>query len=68
MRLTINGQVEDIAAETLGLVTYLSEKKINPQTVAIELNHEVISKSVYATTLIKEGDVIEIVRFVGGGC
>ncbi len=68
MRLTINGQVEDIAGEALGLVMYLEQMKISPETVAVELNDVVISKNAYATTLIKEGDVIEIVRFVGGGC
>ncbi len=34
---------------------------------AIELNGEVVRKTLYDTTPLKEGDCLEIVRLVGGG-
>jgi sulfur carrier protein len=35
--------------------------------VAIELNLEILPKSDYGTTLLCDGDRVEIVQFVGGG-
>jgi sulfur carrier protein len=35
--------------------------------IAVEKNGEIIPKSQYATTILNENDVLEIVTFVGGG-
>ena len=34
---------------------------------AVELNEEILPKAEYAETVLKDGDVLEIVNFVGGG-
>ncbi len=41
--------------------------KINSQNVLVEVNREVVVKSDYSATVLKEGDEIELIRFVGGG-
>ena len=38
------------------------------QRIAVELNEEILPKANYAATVLKDGDVVEIVNFVGGGC
>lgn len=35
--------------------------------VACELNGRIVGRDAYAATVLEEGDVLEIVRFVGGG-
>lgn len=35
--------------------------------IAVEYNYEILSKSKYGETQIKDGDIIEVVSFVGGG-
>jgi thiazole synthase len=35
--------------------------------VAVELNREIVKKDVYGTTVIKEGDSVEVVSFMQGG-
>jgi thiamine biosynthesis protein ThiS len=35
--------------------------------VVVELNRGVVAREAHATTLLKEGDAVEIVQFVGGG-
>ena len=45
--------------ETLGLA---------PERIAIELNQSVVRRSEWSTTELREGDRIEVVHFVGGGC
>ena len=36
--------------------------------IAIEINRQIIPRSEFATRLITDGDVIEIVHAIGGGC
>jgi len=41
--------------------------EIDVRLVAVEQNLEIVPKADYSTRLIREGDSIEIVQFVGGG-
>ena len=38
-----------------------------PPRVAVELNRDILPRDQFAETLLKEGDRLEIVQFVGGG-
>ena len=51
----------------LSLSEYLEQLGINPQIVAVEHNGEIIRRERYAETRLNAGDVLEIVRMVGGG-
>jgi len=66
MKIVINGQEREVGAGTsvVGLVGTLG---LDPRNVAVELNREIIKKPAYASTVLKEGDNLEIVHFVGGG-
>ena len=65
MNLIINGELRDVAAETLsGLVQHLAMK---PDRVAIELNRQIVPRELWPQTPLTEGDRLEIVQFVGGG-
>lgn len=64
--IRINGV--DIDKTELPLMQYLEENSIQPQRIAVELNEEILPKSEYSATVLKDGDVVEIVNFVGGGC
>ena len=63
--ICING--EKIEKEEIKISSYLEENKINPQRIAVELNGEILPKSKYGDTVLKDGDIVEIVNFVGGG-
>lgn len=63
--ICING--EKIEKEEIKLSSYLEENGINPQRIAVELNGEILPKAQYSNTVLKDGDVVEIVNFVGGG-
>ena len=64
--IRINGV--DIDKIEISLMQYLEENSISPQRIAVELNEEILSKANYADAVLKDGDVVEIVNFVGGGC
>ncbi|WP_405353720.1 sulfur carrier protein ThiS [Ruminococcus sp.] len=64
--IRINGV--NIDKNELSLMQYLEENSIMPQRIAVELNEEILPKASYNSTILKDGDVVEIVNFVGGGC
>ena len=61
----INGKNTSADGKTVS--QYLEEANFNPQTIAVELNEEILPKSQYDKTVLKDGDVLEVVSFVGGG-
>ena len=46
------------------LLVYL---KLPAKKIAIERNREIISKSTYNTVRLNDGDIMEIIHFIGGG-
>ena len=61
----INGTKE--AAEGKSISEYLSERNYQPAYVAVECNEEIVPKAEYEKRILKDGDVVEVVSFVGGG-
>ncbi len=61
----INGKKED--ADGMVLQEYLVRNGYPPAGIAVECNEEMVAKSRYAEYILKDGDVVEIVSFVGGG-
>ncbi len=66
MTITLNGQKKDVpdGITVLGLLKHLS---IEHQRVAVERNDEIVKKAFYAETVLREGDSLEVVSFMGGG-
>lgn len=64
--IIVNGK-ETETPKTVTMEEYLKGKHYRINQIAVELNHEILPKSRYASTMLKDGDVIEIVSFVGGG-
>ena len=66
IKLQINGKPVELE-QPVPLVLYIEQLGVNPRTVAVELNGEIIERSRFAATMLKDGDRVEIVRMVGGG-
>lgn len=66
MQLTINGEFRTINAAAT-VAELLRSLALDPRAVVVELNREIIRRPAIATTPVAEGDVVEIVHFVGGG-
>lgn len=62
----INGKE---AADVCGMTVtqYLSANNYNPKHIVVELNEEILPKTEYDSTAIADGDVVEILSFMGGG-
>lgn len=66
MRVTVNGMRQEVPPETT-VAQLLTELKILPERVVVEINLAVIGREHYPRHSLKEGDRIEIIGFVGGG-
>lgn len=64
--LQVNGKRIELDAPTL-LTAYLEILGVTPRGVAVEHNGMIIERDAYSTTTLRDGDVLEIVRMVGGG-
>lgn len=65
--ITLNGDEYAIDGP-LTISGLLTKLDIDPRRVAVERNFVIVKRDQYASTEIVEGDEIEIVNFVGGGC
>jgi sulfur carrier protein len=66
LTIRLNGEPYEIAGPVT-ISALLARLQIDPRRVAVEHNITVVKKVRYDTTVINEGDEIEIVNLVGGG-
>ena len=66
MIVQINGENKEVT-DGLSVSQLLDQLGIRPGRVVVELNRDVVSRDALQAVLLKEGDVVEIVHFVGGG-
>ena len=66
MQITLNGDPFELAGE-LTVTALLQQLKIDPRRVAVELNLAVLKRATFDQTIVRAGNEVEIVNFVGGG-
>ena len=66
MFITLNGEPYELEAP-MSIIDLLTKLDIDPRRVAIEHNLIVIKRERYDSTVVADGDSVEVVRFVGGG-
>ena len=68
MNLIINGESREFPEPALTLSALILERLgMKADRVAVELNRRIASRGEWESTLVKDGDRLEIVHFVGGG-
>ena len=69
MRLKVNGNDEDVTGiNSITIIDLLTKRDVNPEMVSVEVNDRIIKKEEFTSTLLKEGDRLEFLYFMGGGC
>ena len=66
MKIRINGEEKQIA-DGLSVNALLESLQIRPGRVVVERNRDIVQRDSFGATILAEGDVLEIVHFVGGG-
>jgi len=68
MKITINGNAEELKQDSLTVTELLKEKDVDmPEMVSVEYNGEILDRDKFDTTTVKEGDAVEFLYFMGGG-
>ena len=66
MQIQLNGAAFELAAAQT-IASLLEQLQLGERRVAVELNLELVPRSLHASTELNQGDVLEIVHAIGGG-
>lgn len=66
MQLTVNGRELELPVGST-VAELIAELALDPRTLAVERNLELVPRDQHAQTCLEEGDRIEVVTLVGGG-
>lgn len=66
LKVVINGDNISVASGA-SVESVIGSYGLLPQATAVQRNDQIVPRSAYGSTVLEEGDVIELVRFVGGG-
>jgi thiamine biosynthesis protein thiS len=64
--MKVNGEIFEFR-EGMTVSNLIAEMGFSEAMVAVELNLDILPRDSFSSTVLKENDCIEIVRFVGGG-
>ncbi len=67
LRLTVNGIERNWSADETTLAQIVCRLNLEGKRIAVELNGEIVPKSRYSVTHLRNGDKLEVVAAVGGG-
>jgi len=66
MKLLVNGKELEMK-ENITVSELLKELKVEDKTMATAVNMQVVKKENWKTYILKEGEKVELLQFVGGG-
>ena len=66
MRLTVNGEGRELGSGVT-VSGLLDDLGIDPVTVVVEINLEILKRAEHPARILAEGDSVEIIRMVDGG-
>jgi thiamine biosynthesis protein ThiS len=64
--ITLNGEARELPTG-LTLLALLERFALDPRAVVVERNRAIVRRPALGETRVEQGDVIELVHFVGGG-
>jgi thiamine biosynthesis protein ThiS len=64
--LTVNGKQETLDREA-SVEEVLRRLGVEPAAVAVEVNRKIVPRKLHSTCVLRDGDQVEVVTFVGGG-
>ena len=66
LQIVVNGDERRVPGPAT-LLDLLAHLELDPRTVVVELNREIVRRPRLGETSLSQGDSIELVHFVGGG-
>jgi sulfur carrier protein len=66
VHVIVNEEPRKLPAEAT-LAELVALLGLGPRRIAVEVNREIVPRASYASTILHDGDQVEIIHFVGGG-
>jgi thiamine biosynthesis protein ThiS len=66
VHITLNGESREVPGPS-SVTALLASLEIDARRVAVEHNLVIIKRAAFDATIVREGDTVEVVNFVGGG-
>ena len=66
MKIIVNGESRQVP-DDMGVPQLLEMLELTGRRLALEINHEIVPRSHFATQRLHAGDRVEIVQAIGGG-
>jgi thiamine biosynthesis protein ThiS len=66
MLITVNGQPREVR-EHITLLDLMRQLGVKPEITAAQRNSDAVNRKAVDTTVLMDGDAIELIRIVGGG-
>ena len=67
MKITVAGEKKEVADGITVAALIEQENVETPQYVTVSVNEEVLEAGTFESTVLKEGDEVEFLYFMGGG-
>ncbi len=68
MKITVSGEAKEVK-DGITISELLEQEKVEmPEYVSVSVNEEFAQRSDFDTQKLKDGDVVEFLYFMGGGC
>jgi len=65
MKIKVNGR--EIVFYKFTIMDLISQYRMDPGKIVVEKNGEIVHRDQYSSEALKDDDIVEIARFVGGG-
>jgi thiamine biosynthesis protein ThiS len=66
MRVTLNGESRELT-DGITVADLVAQLELTRRRIAIEINRDLVPRDAFDERMLEDGDVIEIVHFIGGG-
>lgn len=67
MKITVNEELQEVR-EAISIGDLIKDNNIEKhEMVSVQLNEEFVDRDDFGTTILKEGDIIDFLYFMGGG-
>ncbi len=67
MDIQLNGDPWHTDTENLSVSSLLEQLHIQPAAIALLRNDQVVPKTTYSSTILSDGDCLELITYAGGG-
>ncbi|MET3193703.1 sulfur carrier protein ThiS [Bacillus sp. OAE603] len=67
MIIQLNGKSIQLAENIFTVKDLLLSYQLENRIVVVEVNKEILYRELYGTTALSNGDIVELIHFVGGG-